>query len=103
MDVPIAIGDVGCYHLRAFQIAANEEVSDRERRLQEALFAIKTELAASSPTASGIDAALRHFDAIESLVRRNLRSPLNGFSATHLKSFSSVPVSLLPLILGRGR
>ncbi|VDK37310.1 unnamed protein product [Taenia asiatica] len=78
------------------QIAASEEVSDRERRLQEALFAIKTELAASSPTASGIDAALRHFDAIESLVRRNLRSPLNGFSATHLKSSSSVPHPAVP-------
>ncbi|KAL5105286.1 hypothetical protein TcWFU_008850 [Taenia crassiceps] len=73
------------------RIAASKEVSDRERRLQEALFAIKTELAASSPTASGIDAALQHFDAIESLVRRNLRSPLNGFSIPHLKSFSSVP------------
>ncbi|KAL5969752.1 Centriolin [Taenia solium] len=78
------------------RIAASEEVSDRERRLQEALFAIKTELAASSPTASGIDAALRHFDAIESLVRRNLRSPLNGFSATHLKSSSSVPHLAVP-------
>ncbi|CDS38108.1 centrosomal protein 1 [Echinococcus multilocularis] len=78
------------------RIAASEEVSDRERRLQEALFAIKTELAASSPTAGGIDAALRHFDAIESLVRRNLHSPLNGFSATHLKSFSSVPHLAMP-------
>ncbi|VDM16714.1 unnamed protein product [Hydatigera taeniaeformis] len=90
-DAIIVADGIDSYRYHIFQIAASEEVSDRERRLQEALFAIKTELAASSPTASGIDAALRHFDAIESLVRRNLNSPLNGFSTTHLKSFSSVP------------
>ncbi|KAM3186703.1 hypothetical protein ACTXT7_003781 [Hymenolepis weldensis] len=78
------------------RIAASEEVSDRERKLQEALFAIKTELASSNPSANGINAALRHFNAIESLVRQNIHSPLNGIGSTSLKSFSSVPQLSIP-------
>ncbi|KAM7539230.1 hypothetical protein Aperf_G00000056983 [Anoplocephala perfoliata] len=76
------------------RIAANEEVSDREQKLQEALFAIKTELASSN--VNGTNVALRHFDAIESLVRRNIHSPLNGIIPTNLKSFSSVPQLSIP-------
>ncbi len=76
-----------------FQIAANEEVSDRERRLHEALSAIKTELSTSGQTANGITAALRHFSALESVLQRDVHSPFNSVSPGLLKSFSSVPVS----------
>lgn len=65
--------------------------------MQEALFAIKNELASSNATANGTSVVLRHFDAIESLVRRNIHSSLNGIASTNLKSFSSVPVNYFSL------
>nr|CUU99557.1 centrosomal protein 1 [Hymenolepis microstoma] len=78
------------------RIAANEEISDRERKLQEALFAIKTEIASSNPSSNGINAALRRFSEIESLVRKSIHSPLNTIGHNPLKSFSSVPQLSIP-------
>uniref|UniRef100_A0A158QI16 Nucleoprotein TPR n=1 Tax=Rodentolepis nana TaxID=102285 RepID=A0A158QI16_RODNA len=78
------------------RIAANEEISDRERKLQEALFAIKTEIASSNPSSNGINAALRRFSEIESLVRKSIHSPLNAINHNPLKSFSSVPQLSIP-------